>query len=196
MVVNFTPNIGLAKPSESELAENWASLTQLADDNNVIIEDVTDVNLISYTPTMIGSTTNPNVGAGSLLGEYCVVQGYVWGNFVIRFLDPGISSGSGAGGYGISLPLPADTTFHFSEATLTDQPGFAACIGEGHYVDSSAVTNCGEFAIDLTTFGGVSYARIVTETYLAKTSRMFIPGDPFSFADNDRITGQFFYKKA
>lgn len=196
MVVNFTPNLGLAKPDDLELAENWAMASQLADDNNLIIEDKTDVNLIAYTPVMLGSTTNPNVGTGSLLGEYCEVQGYIWGNFVIRFLDAGISSGSGSGGYGISLPVPADTTFHFSEADLTSQPGFASCIGEGHYADSSNVANCGEAALDLTTFGGVSYVRFVTETYLAKTSRMFIPGDPFSFADNDRLTGQFFYKRA
>lgn len=196
MVVSFTPNIGLAKPSESEVAENWVNSTKLCEDNNLIIADKMDVNITSYSPTFVCTTTNPNVGAGSIQAEYCEVQGFIWGNFVIRFLDPGISSGTGSGGYGLSLPFDADASYHTVDTALTDNPGTASCIGEGHIVDISTVGNTGTIALDIIKTGGVTYARFITETFAGKTVRFFTPGQPFSFANNDRITGQFFYKKA
>jgi hypothetical protein len=79
MAVTFTPNIGLAKPNEAELAANWVNGTQLQEDNNAILEDKTNVVLTAYTPTIIAQTTAPNIGAGLIKGEYQLFQGFVFG---------------------------------------------------------------------------------------------------------------------
>ncbi|MFY3741627.1 MAG: hypothetical protein HMLIMOIP_002085 [Candidatus Nitrosomirales archaeon] len=195
MAVTFTPNIGLAKPDLTELAKEWATNTKLCEDNNLILIDKTNLPLTSYNPTMVGSSTNPNVGVGSLIGEYTVFQGFVWGNFVINFLNPGVASGSGAGAYGISLPFAADTSFHNVGTSLSDIPGVASCIGEAHFI-TFVVNSGGTAVLDIVVVGGVTYARIVTETFPGKTAPYFTPGMPFNFANGDHITGQFFYKKA
>lgn len=195
MVVSFTPNLGLAKPSEAELGANWVNGTDLSEDNNLIIEDKTDINLVSYVPSFIGSTTNPNVGAGSVQGEYYEIQGWIFGHFVIQFLDPGVASGTGSGAYGISLPFLADTTFHAVGSTLSDFPGVAHCIGEGAIIDNTVALG-GTLGIDIVHVGGTAYARMITETFPTKTARFVTPGQPMLFANNDKMTGSFTYKKA
>jgi len=57
MAVTFTTNIGLAKPDKNEVAENWVNVQNLQDDNNQIIIDKMDINLVSYTPNVIATTT-------------------------------------------------------------------------------------------------------------------------------------------
>lgn len=194
MAVSFTSNILLAKPDETELALNWARGTQLADDNNNIVEDETEVNYTSYAATVICNTTNPVVGAGFIHAQYQQRGKYVFGNVSILFLDPGVVAGTGTGGYGISLPFVADNVFHTVATALTDVPGIASGIGEGHIVDSSTVANNMNCALDVATIGGVSYARIVTETFVGKTNGLFIPTQPFTIATNDRISIQYVYK--
>lgn len=194
MGVTNTPNIGLYKPDETELAGNWDDTGGLCELNNIIIEAKTNIPLTSYTPTFVGSTTNPNVGAGFIVGEYCLVQGFVWGNFNIQFLDPGTAPGTGAGAYGISLPFAADTSFHSVGTSLSDVPGAASCIGEGHFIDNTVALS-GTAALDIVAVAGTTYARFITETFVGKTAAFFTPGMPMSFATNDKLTGQFFYKK-
>lgn len=196
MAVTTTPNIGLSKPTEVELGRNWAIGPDLTNSNNVIIEDKVDVNITTYAPIMICNTTNPNVGAGSIVGEYSEVQGFIFGNVIIRFLDPAVAPGTGTGAYGISLPTLVDNSFHALNTALTDTPGVGSCIGEGAFIDASAVATSGTFALDVARVAGVDYVRMVTETYAAKTARTFIPTLPFTIATNDKITLQFFYKKA
>jgi hypothetical protein len=196
MSVFFTNNIGLAKPDNQELAKEWVTVSNLMDDNNVIIETKANLTFQSYIPTFVGTTTNPNVGAGFVSGEYVEIQGFIYGSFIIRFIDPGTSAGSGTGGYGISLPVNADPVFHTIDATLSDNPGFASCVGEGFIVDASSTTNTGTIALDLVQPAGTTYLRMITETFTGKTQKFFLPGQPFTFADQDRITGTFFYKKA
>lgn len=193
MVVNFTTNIGLAKPDNNEVAENWVNAIQLTDDNNLIIEDKTDVNLLAYTPVLAAQTTAPSIGAGQSRGEYCDVQGFVFGNFVIEFTDPGVSAGSGE--YGISLPFVADNSFHSVGTAFNAAPGQYSCIGEGYMHDATAIATSGNLALDVVTVGGVSYARLITETYSGKTSRIFTNGQPYTLATGDKWSGQFFYKR-
>lgn len=193
MAVTFTPNIGLAKVTESEVAENWVNSSQLQDDNNTIIETETDIALTSYTPSFIAQTTNPSVGAGDVVGEYQDINGFVQGHFIIRFIDPGVAVGSGE--YGISLPFPADGSFHVVGTALSNGAGLLSCIGEGYVWDNNVVDGSGTVAIDVVTVAGVSYARLITETFAGKTSAIFRNAMPFTVVNGDRLTANFFYKR-
>lgn len=197
MSVTFTTNIGLAKPTEAELASNWAVGTQLQEDNNAIIEDKTNIPITSYTPVITAQTTPPNLGAGSAassLGNYQLCRGWVWGNFKMVVTGAGIAVGSGE--YGISLPFPVDGTFHSVGTALNGTVGSFSCIGDGYIYDSSAIATSGAIALDVVTVAGVSYVRLITEQHAGKTSRAFRDSMPFAIAANDQFTGQFFYKKA
>lgn len=197
MAVTFTPNIGLAKPTESELAKEWAQTgsSKLCEDNNLIIVDKTDINVITFTPTLIATTTAPTVGAGSRRIEYNDVQGIVFGSFIIDFLDPGITSGSGE--YGISLPFPVDGTFHSVGTNLTGNAGQFSVVGEGYIYDASAIATSGAIALDVATIAGVSYLRMTTEVFTApaKTSRFVRDAMPYTLAHQDRWSGNFIYKR-
>lgn len=195
MAVTFTPNIGLAKPDETEQAINWANVQKLAEDNNIIVIDKSEFPLQSYTPTIIGPTTNPSVGAGVLAGEYLEFQGWVFGGFGIRFTDPGVSAGSGAGGYLIKLPTLADITFHTAGTLFNDGVAAATHIGEAYFYDASAVVTSGSVALDLIRVGGIDYARMITETYTGKTERWVGPGHPVTLANGDLFEGSFIYKR-
>jgi hypothetical protein len=194
MVVNVTPNINLFKPTESELAENWVSGMSLADGNNFIIEAKATTEITTYTPTFIASTTDPAVGStGSIQGEYYDFQGYIVGSVVIKFNGAGISSGVGS--YAISLPAVADGAFHNVGAAIPTVPGTFSCIGEGYVSDASSVATSGSVSVDVITIAGTSYARLNTETYVGKTTRLFAAGQPFSFAAGDQVSFNFIYKK-
>lgn len=193
MAVTFTTNIGLAKPDKTELASNWIQGAQLYDDNNVIIKDKMEVDTITYTPTIIGFSSAPNTGVGSKVGEYQDFQGFIDGSIVINFTDPGVTIGGGE--FGFSLPLVADSSFHTVGSALNLAPGANSCIGEGYLYDASAVTTSGTCALDLVTITGVSYARIITETFTGKVNRMFRDNMPFGFANGDKLTLRFKYKK-
>jgi hypothetical protein len=195
MAVTFTPNVGLAKVTESELAEDWINGPQLESDNNLIIIDKTDVNLTSYNPVLVGQTTAPQVGAGSKRGEYQDAQGFVTASFSIEFLNAGIVVGSGE--YGISLPFPVDGTYHNVGSALNSATGTFSVIGEGYVFDSSSVAGGGSVALDVVTIAGVSYVRMITEAFTspAKTSRVFRDAMPFTLADSDKWSGLVFYKR-
>ncbi len=195
MVVNLTPNAGLAKPSDGELAANWVRFTKLCEDNNLIIADLTDITTISYTPSLAAQTTAPSVGAGTRQGQYQDIDGFIMGNFVIKFVDPGVSSGNGF--YAISLPVPADGSFHTIGNAFDTGTGSPSVIGEGFVLDISAASTSGTVALDLVTVGGVSYVRLLTEAFTspAKTSRLFTNGMPYTLATGDAFCGSFFYKR-
>jgi len=194
MAVVFTPNILLAKPDATELATNWATNTQLADDNNVVITAQSDIVLANYTPVITAQTTPPNIGAGSCKGEYQDLQGIVMGTFLVEFLDPGITIGSGE--YGISLPFVADSTFHNVGTALNATPGPFTVIGDSYIYDNGGVATA--FAcLDVVTVGGVSYARMLTEAHTApaKTSRVARDSMPVVVGTIDKFSGQFIYKR-
>lgn len=196
MAVSFTPNIGLAKPTESEIANEWTSNTKLSEDNNIIISSKMDIAFIQITPTFIAVTSNPSVGVGQIVLEYNKVQGFIFGTFVIVCLDPGVAPGTGASAYGVKLPELADVTFHTVGTTLADAPGVASCIGEGYMTDASAANNSGTVALDIVHIAGVAYARPITETFTGKSVRWLGPSLPFILATGDKLVGSFFYKAA
>jgi hypothetical protein len=194
MVVNFTTNLGLAKPTDVEVAKNWAELAKLAEDNNILIAAAMSFPLTAYTPTIIATTTAPTLGTGNIRGEYQDLRGIIQGTFVVEFLDAGITAGTGE--YGIKLPFPVDGAHHVVGALLTDTTGTPDCIGDGYVWDNSTVATSGTVALDAVTIAGVSYARLVTETFVGKTNRVVGSGMPFTVANLDRLTGSFCYKKA
>jgi hypothetical protein len=196
MAVTFTPNIGLAKPTEAELGANWINGTHLEAANNLIIIDKMDINELTWTPAFIGPTTNPNSGVGAVYAEYTDVQGFICGTFTFNMTDPGVAAGTGAGGYGISLPTLVDTAYHTVGTTLNDIPGTASVIGEGYITDASSIANSGTVAVDIIAIGGVHYARLITEAYPGKTVHQFGPNNPFVLATGDQFSANFLYKKA
>jgi hypothetical protein len=195
VAVTFTANIGLAKPTESELALNWARTQKLAEDNNNIIIDKFEFPSTAYTPTIIGPTTNPAVGAGQIKGSYQEFQGFVWGDFNMIFTDPGVSAGSGAGAYGISLPVNADNSYYAIGTALTSDLGFLACIGEGYFGDVGTIGNNGTVALDIVRIAGVDYMRMITEAYAGKTAKWVGPTIPSTISTGDHLSGSFIYKK-
>lgn len=199
MALSFTPNIGLTKFTDTELASNFVNGTQIESDNNVLIQDFMDVNLVQYTPAVIAATSNPNFGAGQVSAEYTKyggVGGVIMGSFVLVALDPAVAPGSGTGAYGISLPELADNSFHILGTTLADVPGTAHCVGEGYMSDASSLTTCGSVGFDIVRISGVDYLRPITELFAGKTTRWLGPTVPFSLATGDKIAGNFVYKAA
>lgn len=194
-MVSFTSNISLAKPTNSELAKNWIEGLEYQATNDSIITDVTDINFQSYTPTLIATTTPPGVGAGRIVGEYQEVESIIIGEFVVEFTDPGIVAGSGE--FAVSLPAVADSSFHTVGSSLTAATGVNSIIGEGYVFDNSNVSLSGSVALDLVTITGVSYVRLVTETFVApvKTNRVFAAGMPSNIATADKWVGSFIYKR-
>lgn len=197
MAVTSTTNLGLSKPDNTELAKNWNRFTALYTANNTIITDVMDINVITYTPTLIASTSNPAVGSdGTIKGEYSNVQGIVFGSFYIEFGNSGVSVGSG--NYAISLPFPVDGTFHTVITSLTADTGTASVVGSGYAYDISDANTSGLLALEVATISSVSYVRLVTEIYTTptKTSKVVSNSQPFSPVAGDKFSGTFIYKKA
>jgi hypothetical protein len=197
-VPSFTPNIGLTKVLDSEMAQDWAADIgpKYQEDNNLAIIDHMDVNLIAYTPFIAGQSGNPFVGAtGSVAGEYQDIEGIIMGQFIVTFGGAGLSSGSGE--YGISLPAIVDPVFHSVGGSLNATPGTFSVVGEGYHYDASTATTSGTCALDVVTFSSVSYVRFLTEPYAApvKTNRMFASSMPYAMADSDRFIGNFIYKR-
>lgn len=197
MVVSFTPNIGLAKPSEAELARNWVNFDKLIEDNNVQIIDKMDVNLQTRVPTtIIAHTANPNVGAGNVQCEFVDLQAIVFGNFTVTWLDPGIAVGTGE--YGIELPFELDASYHTVGNLLNNMPGSLSIIGHGYLYDSSNIATSGPVALDAITLSpgsGKSYARMLPEIFAGKTSRLVTSAQPFIPATGDVFQGSFLFKK-
>lgn len=194
-MVSFTPNIGLAKPTNAEVAKDWIEQQEYQLTNDTQIMTRSNIALTAYTPTIIATTTPPNIGAGRIVGEYQVMDDIVWGEFAIEFTDPGVVGGSGE--FAVSLPQVADSSFHTVGTTLTAITGVNSIIGEGYISDASNLSLSGSVALDLVTIAGVSYVRLVTEPYAApvKTNRVFAAGLPSNLGTGDKWTGSFIYKK-
>lgn len=196
MGVTNTPNIALNKPDDTELAANWVNTPALQIDNNTKMRTNTTYTLTSYTPVIKGSTSDPNIGAGSIRGEYQNLQGFIMGSATVEFIDPSVAAGSGV--YAISLPFPVDGSFHTVGSSFTTNPGANSVIGEGFIQDNSAVATSGVVALDVVTISGISYVRLITEFYTspAKTSPFMTNTMPFTVATADCFSINFFYKKA
>lgn len=198
MAVGQTTYIALNKPDDTELAKNWARLTQLQDDNNTKIENGINVTLTAYTPVLTATTTPPAMGTGTGaggVGQYQNYNGIIQGSFVCSFVDPGVAAGSGE--YAVSLPLVVDPSFHSVGTSFSATPGAFSVVGEGYFLDISTVGTSGSAAMDVVTVAGVSYVRFLTEVFTTptKTSRFMTNTQPFTVATGDCLSGNFIYKK-
>lgn len=194
MAVTFTSNIGLAKPDETELAENWVNNTQLQDDNNQLIIARMNLPVTTYTPTLKAQTSDPSLGGSTIVqGEYQDIQGIIMGTFRFLFVT-GVTVGSGE--YGVSLPFPADATYHSVGTAFSHAVGGLSIIGEGYIHQGSTVNNSGSVALDVVTVAGVSYARMLFENFAGKTSRVIRDTQPWSIANGNNWHCSFMYKKA
>ncbi len=191
MVVNFTTYAGLAKPTESELALNWTRVQDLQEDNNVLIQNLGNADLQSYTPTFTSAGSAPGVGSGSITGDYRDLNGFIMGSFRVTI---GTAPTVGTGIYAFSLPFEADPVFHAIAPSINSTPGDYDIVGTGYLFDSSAVTTSGGVALDIVTVTGVSYVRYLVTTFAGKSSYAYSPGVPFTIADGDVFSGSFAYK--
>lgn len=195
MAVTFTSFLGLAKPTESELAKKWVDLDHLYGNNNAVLIDQTDITIHPYTPVLTATTTAPNFGTtGSIQGEYQNIKGVIFGSARVIFGDTAINQGTGE--YAISLPLIADAAWHSVGGSFNVTPGPFSIVGEGFLYDNTNVATSGPVACDVVTVAGTSYMRMLTQLYTspAKTSYFVKDSLPFVPADSDRFILNFVYK--
>ncbi len=152
------------------------------DNNNAVYNWKTgqvDAAWTSYTPTLIGSTSNPTLGTGGVahgrwkrIGRNITVEAYC------RFGTSG--TGAGVGTWAVSLPV--------STANVTD----AAWMGKSYYRDDSAAASghimgfciAGANATSASLYGGTAAAGQVTGT------------SPFGWNINDFIRIELEYEAA
>ncbi len=196
MAVNLTPNILLLKPTDTELAKNWVQTPNLQAQNNAAFKNNANPTFQSYTPVLRAASVNPSLGAGVATGEFYTWRGWVFGSFKIPFLDPGVSAGTGE--YAVSLPTDVDQTFHWVGTSFTSNLGELSIIGEGYAYDSSALTQSGNFVLDVIRVGGVAQVRMAPDVYTTptKTSRYITNAVPFVPVTGDGYVGNFMYKAA
>lgn len=131
---------------------------------------------IDYTPTWTGTTTNPVIGNGSIVGRYSLVNKTVTAQI---FVLTGSTTTYGSGDYRFSLPVTAATT-------LANYPA----IGNGWLYDTSAnsSTTC---VANVNLSGTTVFAMRYTGTSGAVGATT-----PFTFASGDFITATIQYKAA
>lgn len=194
MVVSFTPNIGLAKPDLSELANNWAVGTKLAEDNNIILTQKMTFNTSSYTPVLTLAGAVQSLGtSGVATGSYYEFNGWIHGSFIYT-RGTGVSGITGSTNLlGISLPVPVNGTYHRVGSSFTNQPADCDVLGSGYYLCSTDVNKSSGGAIDVIFSSGTYYARMYCEQ---TTGIPFIlDGNNSLFAPGDGFTANFFYKR-
>lgn len=90
----------------------------------------------AYTPRLLGSTTNPNLGSdGQAVGAYHVVGQLLTGWAQFLFAGSGISAGSGV--LSVTTPLPADVSL----MTFGGVGGAGTAVGIGKVRDNSTSAN-------------------------------------------------------
>jgi hypothetical protein len=195
MAVTFTTNIGLAKPTESELAKNWATsgFDKLCEDNNLQIIAKMNISLQTFTPSVKAQTSDPNLGVGTAKMDYIDVQNIIMGSFVITFTDPGVATGNGE--IGIQLPEEVDNSFHTVGNAFNGAIGANSVVGNGYVQDGTSVPTSGAVALDVITISSVSYLRMITEPFAGKAARLVTSAQPFPPATTDRYSGFFCYRK-
>jgi hypothetical protein len=90
----------------------------------------------AYSPQLLGSTTNPNLGDdGQAVGAYHVIGQLLTGWAQFLFAGSGISAGSGV--LSITTPLPADPSLMISGGV----GGAGTSVGTGKIRDNSTSAN-------------------------------------------------------
>ena len=135
----------------------------------------------SYTPVLTATTTNPTLGTGSsATGAYARVQNLIVYNFLITFGTSGVVAG--VGDYKVSLPVTANATSAFYQASN----------GQTSFFDNSAnVVYFGNAWLGTTTTLSLLYATGFNSTL--NTVSATAPAIP---AASDAISGLIIYRAA
>lgn len=128
----------------------------------------------TYTPSWVGSVTNPVVGNGTLLGRYMKVNKIV---FVDVYLLAGSTTTYGSGSYTFALPP-------FAAADINGQTGHAMLYHAG------GLETVGSILLPTT---ATFTARAIS---LGTGPGMITPTLPFTWANNDQFRATFFYVTA
>lgn len=187
MTVNFTTNLGLAKPTADEIARLWVETDELELDNkqalNTYLTPVAN-GFQSYTPLV---TSTSSLGSETeRLGWFIRLPGdFIVGGFIIR-----LGSGASLGGVGdfltITLPDGIDTAFH---TTSSGTAGTGDIAGSAALRDNSTGSNSQTAAVEL--YQSTSM-RFFTED--GASARWVTGTSVFTWDENDAISASFFYK--
>lgn len=100
-------DVGAAPRASNDVDAKLAGTTAYLGANAAVAERASTAGaVLSYTPALTATTTNPNIGSTAIAeGEYQVVNGRCSGRGTIYANGAGITSGTGL--YRVSLPYPA-----------------------------------------------------------------------------------------
>ena len=104
---DVTWDVGAAPRASNDVDAKLAGTTAYLGANAAVAERASTAGaVLSYTPALTATTTNPNIGSTAIAeGEYQVVNGRCSGRGTIYANGAGITSGTGL--YRVSLPYPA-----------------------------------------------------------------------------------------
>lgn len=124
----------------------------------------------SYTPAWTGSTTNPVIGNGTLVGRYTRVNKLVW--FTVHIIA-GSTTTFGSGTYNVTLPVTMSTNhFGLVNAAILDA-GVQVYVGHGVLRGDSNTTAFADIAIGS---GSVGSWQATSPFTFGNTDRAYLTG--------------------
>jgi len=181
-----TTHLGLIKPDVEESIRQdlpdfpgWASQNATNMDK---VDGLLRAEGITYAPAWTGGSGNPVLGAGgSVNGNYIRIHPrMVFGYY--RILTGGAGFATGAGLYQLSLPVAPDPV---SLGTFQD----SVPIGKAYLLDTDTVANA-------TVLVAMYSPSLGTMFFRKHNGSVWSFNDPFTIAQNDRVSGYFSYPTA
>lgn len=140
-----------------------------------------------YTPEIIGTTTNPNLGAdGEAVGSWHRSGHLITG--WMRFLFSGTGLDAGSGRYSYTLPFPADASIMSASGDTFQDFGAGFLVGVGYIRDESSLSSSRTFVAQLADAGSPSRVKLL----LDQSSFEIGSGSGFA-AEGDRHAVSFAY---
>lgn len=135
----------------------------------------------SYTPVWTASTTNPDIGNGTILGKYCQVNKLVVARINVSF---GSTTTYGSGTWLFSYPVTAAAPISANERILSS----------GQYLDSNTSASYNLLVSYNSTSG--SAFRIQVFSNASQTLQIMAATVPITAANNDAFQLNFCYEAA
>lgn len=182
--------LSLLTPTGSNFIKDWPS------QNTVNCDRIDDYAgpclpthpLNTYTPQLIGASSNPNLGVGGFIrGYYYRIfdQIHSWGE--LRFGTSGISVGSGV--WTVTLPFSAESTY----GSGNGNPARSYILGNALVVDDSTSAGVQAMTVQLNTPNSIQFMVRLGSGLLTAVASNTIP---IAWAINDGILWNARYKKA
>lgn len=135
----------------------------------------------TYVPLLTASTTDPNLGAdGTATANWHRNGLWFFVDFEFQFSGTGADAGSGT--FNVSLPFPADLTFH----RATPSTGRSSITGVGFTRDNDNITNSRGFFCQLSNANEIFMPTSDSASALDHDT-------PFIWADGDELNGSLTY---